>query len=196
MRGGLGCLAGSRVGLAGGRTSLIGARASLSPLRDALRASLVGACVGRAALRAALGARAVRAALRASLAALRASLIGARASLGPMRASLGALFDAPAEDGLLRSGLRGDILLGLAHFLAVNGYRGRAVVGGEGRDDVKTYAGEGEGVGVAGSLREGFVTGVVTLSPVLTGGVLPGAGEGEERSVRVVVDGGLDRRRP
>ena len=144
MRGGLGCLAGGRVGLCGGRTSLI----------------------------------------------------GARASLGPLRAALGALFGAPAEDGLLRSGLRGDILLGLAHFLAVNGYRGRAVVGGEGRDDVKTYAGEGEGVGVAGSLGEGFVTGVVTLSPVLTGGVLPRAGEGEERSVRVVVDRGLDRRRP
>ena len=158
MRGGLGCLAGGRVGLCGGRTSLI------------------GACVGRAALR--------------------TSLIGARASLGPLRAALGALFGAPAEDGLLRSGLRGDILLGLAHFLAVNGYRGRAVVGGEGRNDVKTYAGEGEGVGVAGSLREGFVTGVVTLSPVLTGGVLPRAGEGEERSVRVVVDRGLDRRRP
>ena len=158
MRGGLGCLAGGRVGLCGDRTSLIGARA-------------------------------VRAALRSGLAAL-------RASLGPMRAALGALFGAPAEDGLLRSGLRGDILLGLAHFLAVNGYRGRAVVGGKWRDDVKTYAGEGEGVGVAGSLREGFVTGVVTLSPVLTGGVLPRAGEGEERSVRVVVDGGLDRRRP
>ena len=141
---------------------------------------------GRASL---ISARAVRTALRSGLAALRASLI-------PLRASLGALFGAPAEDGLLRSGLRGDILLGLAHFLAVNGYRGRAVVGGEGRDDVKTYAGEGEGVGVAGSLREGFVTGVVTLSPVLTGGVLPRAGEGEERSVRVVVDGGLDRRRP
>ena len=167
MRGGLGCLAGGRAGL--------------------------------------IGARAVRAALRSGLAALRTSLFGARASLiGACvgraalgaRASLGALFGAPAEDGLLRSGLRGDILLGLAHFLAVNGYRGRAVVGGEGRDDVKTYAGEGEGVGVAGSLREGFVTGVVTLSPVLTGGVLPRAGEGEERSVRVVVDGGLDRRRP
>ena len=154
MRGGLGCLAGGRAAL----------RTSLSPLR------------------AALGARAVRAALRSGLAAL--------------RTSRGTLFGAPAEDGLLRSGLRGDILLGLAHFLAINGYRGRAVVGGEGRDDVKTYAGEGEGVGVAGSLREGFVTGVVTLSPVLTGGVLPGAGEGEERSVRVVVDGGLDRRRP
>ena len=165
MRGGLGCLAGGRVGLCGGRTSLI------------------CACVGRAALHASLiGARAVRAALRSGLAAL--------------RAALGALFGAPAEDGLLRSGLRGDILLGLAHFLAVNGYRGRAVVGGEGRDDVKTYAGEGEGVGVAGSLREGFVTGVVTLSPVLTSGVLPRTGEGEERSVRVVVDGGLDRRRP
>ena len=130
------------------------------------------------------------------LAGGRTSLIGARASLGPMRAALGALFGAPAEDSLLRSGLRGDILLGLAHFLAVNGYRGRAVVGGEGRNDVKTYAGEGEGVGVAGSLGEGFVTRVVTLSPVLTGGVLPRAGEGEERSVRVVVDGGLDRRRP
>ena len=185
MRGGLGCLAGGRVGLCGGRTSL-------GPLRAAL-----GACVGRAALRTSLGplraslisARAVRTALRSGLAALRASLI-------PLRASLGALFGAPAEDGLLRSGLRGDILLGLAHFLAVNGYRGRAVVGGEGRDDVKTYAGEGEGVGVAGSLREGFVTGVVTLSPVLTSGVLPRTGEGEERSVRVVVDGGLDRRRP
>ena len=113
-----------------------------------------------------------------------------------MRAALGALFGAPAEDGLLRSGLRGDILLGLAHFLAINGYRGRAVVGGEGCNDVKTYAGEGEGVGVAGSLREGFVTGVVTLSPVLTSGVLPRTGEGEERSVRVVVDGGLGRRRP
>ena len=169
MRGGLGCLAGGRVGLCGGRTSLI------------------GSWVGRAALYSGL------AALRTSLGPLRAAL---RASLGPLRAALGALFGAPAEDGLLRSGLRGDILLGLAHFLAVNGYRGRAVVGGEGRDDVKTYAGEGEGVGVAGSLREGFVTGVVTLSPVLTGGVLPRAGEGEERSVRVVVDGGLDRRRP
>ena len=133
---------------------------------------------GRASL---IGARAVRAALRAALGS---------------RAALGALFGAPAEDGLLSGGLRGDILLGLAHFLAVNGYRGRAVVGGEGRDDVKTYAGEGEGVGVAGSLREGFVTGVVTLSPVLTSGVLPRTGEGEERSVRVVVDGGLDRRRP
>ena len=131
------------------------------------------------------------------LAGGRAGLIGARAALrAGLSAALGALFGAPAEDGLLRSGLRGDILLGLAHFLAVNGYRGRAVVGGEGRDDVKTYAGEGEGVGVAGSLGEGFVTGVVTLSPVLTGGVLPRAGEGEERSVRVVVDGGLDRRRP
>ena len=140
-----------------------------------------------------------RAALRTSLGPLRTSLVGARAvrsSLAALRTSLGALFGAPAEDSLLRSGLRGDILLGLAHFLAVNGYRGRAVVGGEGRDDVKTYAGEGEGVGVAGSLREGFVTGVVTLSPVLTGGVLPRAGEGEERSVRVVVDGGLGRRRP
>ena len=145
---------------------------------------------GRASL---IGARAGLGPLCASLAALRAAL---RTSLGPLRAALGALFGAPAEDGLLRSGLRGDILLGLAHFLAVNGYRGRAVVGGEGRDDVKTYAGEGEGVGVAGSLREGFVTGVVTLSPVLTGGVLPRAGEGEERSVRVVVDGGLGRRRP
>ena len=140
-----------------------------------------------------------RAALRTSLGPLRTSLVGARAvrsSLGPLRAGCGALFGAPAEDGLLRSGLRGDILLGLAHFLAVNGYRSRAVVGGEGRDDVKTYAGEGEGVGVAGSLGEGFVTRVVTLSPVLTGGVLPRAGEGEERSVRVVVDGGLGRRRP
>ena len=165
MRGGLGCLA-------GGRTSLIGACVGRAALRASLigaRASLIGACVGRAALRSGLAA---------------------------LRAALGALFGAPAEDGLLRSGLRGDILLGLAHFLAVNGYRGRAVVGGEGRDDVKTYAGEGEGVGVAGSLREGFVTGVVTLSPVLTSGVLPRAGEGEERSVRVVVDGGLDRRRP
>ena len=173
MRGGLGCLAGGRVGLCGGRTSLI------------------GACVGRAALRASLiGAHAVRAALRSGLAALRTGL---RAGLA---AALGTLFGAPAEDGLLRSGLRGDILLGLAHFLAINGYRGRAVVGGEGRNDVKTYAGEGEGVGVAGSLGEGFVTRVVTLSPVFTGGVLPRAGEGEERSVRVVVDGGLDRRRP
>ena len=185
MRGGLGCLAGGRASLisaravrAALRSSLAALRTSLGPLRAAL-----GACVGRAALHASLiGARAVRAALRSGLAAL--------------RAALGALFGAPAEDGLLRSGLRGDILLGLAHFLAVNGYRGRAVVGGEGRDDVKTYAGEGEGVGVAGSLREGFVTGVVTLSPVLTSGVLPRTGEGEERSVRVVVDGGLDRRRP
>ena len=163
------------------RSSLAALRTSLGPLRAAL-----GACVGRAALRTSLGP-------------LRTSLVGARAvrsSLGPLCAALGALFGAPAEDGLLRSGLRGDILLGLAHFLAVNGYRGRAVVGGEGRDDVKTYAGEGEGVGVAGSLGEGFVTGVVTLSPVLTGGVLPRAGEGEERSVRVVVDRGLDRRRP
>ena len=148
---------------------------------------------GRAALRTSLiGARAVRTALRSGLAALRASL----AALGPLCASLGALFSAPAKHSLLRGSLRGDILLGLAHFLAVNGYRGRAVVGGEGGDDVKTYAGEGEGVGVAGSLREGFVTGVVALGPVLTGGVLPRAGEGEERSVRVVVDGGLDRRRP
>ena len=191
MRGGLGCLAGGRASLisaravrAALRSSLAALRTSLGPLRAAL-----GACVGRAALRATLGTRAVRAALRSGLAAL-------RASLSPLRTSLGTLFGAPAEDSLLRSGLRGDILLGLAHFLAVNGYRGRAVVGGEGRDDVKTYAGEGEGVGVAGSLREGFVTGVVTLSPVLTGGVLPRAGEGEERSVRVVVDGGLDRRRP
>ena len=189
MRGGLGCLA-------GGRASLIGARA----VRAALRSSLAALRTSLGPLRAALGACVGRAALRTSLGPLRTSLIGARASLGPMRAapraSLGALFGAPAEDGLLRSGLRGDILLGLAHFLAVNGYRGRAVVGGEGRDDVKTYAGEGEGVGVAGSLREGFVTGVVTLSPVLTSGVLPRTGEGEERSVRVVVDGGLDRRRP
>ena len=185
MGGGLGCLA-------GGRASLIGARA----VRAALRSGL-------AALRAALGARASLGPLRAALA------LGARASLGPLRAgraalgclagsgaACGTLFGAPAEDGLLRSGLRGDILLGLAHFLAVNGYRGRAVVGGEGRNDVKTYAGEGEGVGVTGSLGEGFVTRVVTLSPVFTGGVLPRAGEGEERSVRVVVDGGLDRRRP
>ena len=188
MRGGLGCLA-------GGSASLIGARA----VRAALRSGL-------AALRAALGARAslgplLRAALgaRASLGPLLRAALGARASLGPLRAgraALGTLFGAPAEDGLLRSGLRGDILLGLAHFLAVNGYRGRAVVGGEGRNDVKTYAGEGEGVGVAGSLGEGFVTGVVTLGPVFTGGVLPRAGEGEERSVRVVVDGGLGRRRP
>ena len=173
MRGGLGCLAGGRAAL----------RTSLSPLRAALGARAV-----RAALRAALGARAVRAALRSGLTARRTTL-----ALG---AACGALFGAPAEDGLLRSGLRGDILLGLAHFLAVNGYRGRAVVGGEGGDDVKTYAGESEGVGVAGSLREGFVTGVVALGPVLTAGVLPRAGEGEERSVRVVVDGGLDRRRP
>ena len=181
MRGGLGCLA-------GGRASLISARA----VRAALRSSLAALRTSLGPLRAALGACVGRAALRTSL-------VGARAvcsSLGPLRAGCGALFGAPAEDGLLRSGLRGDILLGLAHFLAVNGYRGRAVVGGEGRDDVKTYTGEGEGVGVAGSLREGFVTGVVTLSPVLTGGVLPRAGEGEERSVRVVVDGGLDRRRP
>ena len=146
----------------------------LAALCAALRTSL-------SPLRAALGARVGRAALRSGLA---------------LGAACGALFGAPAEDGLLRSGLRGDILLGLAHFLAVNGYRGRAVVGGEGRNDVKTYAGEGEGVGVAGSLGEGFVTGVVTLSPVFTGGVLPRAGEGEERSVRVVVDGGLERRRP
>ena len=157
-------------------SGLAALRTSLGPLRAALRASLIGA-------------RAVRAALRSGLAALRAG----RAALC---AACGTLFGAPAEDSLLRSGLRGDILLGLAHFLAVNGYRGRAVVGGEWRNDVKTYAGEGEGVGVAGSLREGFVTRVVTLSPVLTGGVLPRAGEGEERSVRVVVDGGLDRRRP
>ena len=169
MRGGLGALGGG-----------------CGPLRGALGGGLGCLAGGRASL---IGARAVRAALRSGLAAL-------RASLSPLRAALGALFGAPAEDGLLRSGLRGDILLGLAHFLAVNGYRGRAVVGGEGRDDVKTYAGEGEGVGVAGSLGEGFVTGVVTLSPVFTGGVLPRAGEGEERSVRVVVDGGLDRRRP
>ena len=188
MRGGLGCLA-------GGRASLISARA----VRAALRSSLAALRTSLGPLRAALGACVGRAALRTSLGPLRTSLVGARAvrsSLGPLRAALGALFGAPAEDGLLRSGLRGDILLGLAHFLAVNGYRGRAVVGGEGRDDVKTYAGEGEGVGVAGSLGEGFVTGVVTLSPVLTGGVLPRAGEGEERSVRVVVDRGLDRRRP
>ena len=168
MRGGLGCLAGGLAALRAALGCLAGSRTSL------------------------IGARAVRAALRSGLAALRASLGPLRAG----RAACGTLFGAPAEDGLLRSGLRGDILLGLAHFLAVNGYRGRAVVGGEGRDDVKTYAGEGEGVGVAGSLREGFVTGVVTLGPVLTGGVLPRAGEGEERSVRVVVDGGLDRRRP
>ena len=188
MRGGLGCLA-------GGRASLISARA----VRAALRSSLAALRTSLGPLRAALGACVGRAALRTSLGPLRTSLVGARAvrsSLGPLRAALGALFGAPAEDGLLSGGLRGDILLGLAHFLAVNGYRGRAVVGGEGRDDVKTYAGEGEGVGVAGSLGEGFVTGVVTLSPVLTGGVLPRAGEGEERSVRVVVDGGLDRRRP
>ena len=153
--------------LAGGRASLIGARA----------------------VRAALGARASLGPLCAAL----GCLAGSGAALG---AGCGALFGAPAEDGLLRSGLRGDILLGLAHFLAINGYRGRAVVGGEGRNDVKTYAGEGEGVGVAGSLGEGFVTGVVTLGPVFTGGVLPRAGEGEERSVRVVVDGGLGRRRP
>ena len=132
-----------------------------------------------------------RAALRSGLAVRAAP--GCLAGSG---AACGALFGAPAEDGLLRSGLRGDILLGLAHFLAVNGYRGRAVVGGEGCNDVKTYAGEGEGVGVAGSLGEGFVTRVVTLGPVFTGGVLPRAGEGEERSVRVVVDGGLGRRRP
>ena len=168
MRGGLGALGGG-----------------CGPLRGALGGGLGCLAGGRASL---IGARAVRAALRSGLAARRTTLA--------LRAALCALFGAPAEDGLLRSGLRGDILLGLAHFLAVNGYRGRAVVGGEGRDDVKTYAGEGEGVGVAGSLREGFVTGVVTLSPVLTGGVLPRAGEGEERSVRVVVDGGLDRRRP
>ena len=185
MRGGLGALGGG-----------------CGPLRGALGGGLGCLAGGRASL---ISARAVRAALRSSLAALRTSLsplraaLGARAvrsSLGPLCAALGALFGAPAKDGLLRSGLRGDILLGLTHFLAVNGYRGRAVVGGEGRDDVKTYAGEGEGVGVAGSLREGFVTGVVTLSPVLTSGVLPRTGEGEERSVRVVVDGGLDRRRP
>ena len=169
MRGGLGALGGG-----------------CGPLRGALGGGFGCLAGGRSSL---IGARAVRAALRSGLAALRAG----RAALC---AALCALFGAPAEDSLLRSGLRGDILLSLAHFLAVNGYRGRAVVGGEGRDDVKTYAGEGEGVGVAGSLREGFVTGVVTLSPVLTGGVLPRAGEGEERSVRVVVDGGLDRRRP
>ena len=154
----------------------------------------------RAALGALVGGCGALGGASASLGPLRAALaLGARASLGPLRAgraACGTLFGAPAEDGLLRSGLRGDILLGLAHFLAVNGYRGRAVVGGEGRNDVKTYAGEGEGVGVAGSLGEGFVTGVVTLGPVFTGGVLPRAGEGEERSVRVVVDGGLGRRRP
>lgn len=63
----------------------------------------------------------------------------------------------------------------------------------EGRDDVKTYAGEGEGVNLA--VLEGFVTGVVTLSQFLPVAYCQ-TGEGEERSVRVVVDGGLDRRRP